>query len=277
MMRNTLLAATSFLGTVQAATIGVNFTHDGTNPAAPDDVLFPSTASAGAPGFAQTNWNHVVTDWSGSGGNDALFTAGLSDSTGATTSDLIMVSYPTGHSDQVHFDSNNTWSSASGNATANDTLMNGYLDDGGNDQPYANISLAGGVTSATIVLYIHGDGANGPVGRYWLEEWSDPLVAGTVITDQVGISSNDYTGTYVSAGTFSQTGTPSNVNVPSGNYIVFENITASNIRIRSAGNGDPEDFGRGPLNAFQVITVPEPSSLGLLALAGLSFLRRRRA
>ena len=157
--------------------------------------------------------------------------------------------------------------------------MNGYLDDGGNDQPYANISLAGGVTSATIVLYIHGDGANGPVGRYWLEEWSDPLVAGTVITDQVGISSNDYTGTYVSAGTFSQTGTPSNVNVPSGNYIVFENITASNIRIRSAGNGDPEDFGRGPLNAFQVITnpVPEPSSLVLFALAGIPFLGRRRA
>ena len=154
--------------------------------------------------------------------------------------------------------------------------MNGYLDDGGNDQPYANISLAGSVTSSTVVIYFNGDGQGGSVGRYWLEEWTDPLAAGTVITDQVGVSANAFSGTFNLAGTFSQTGTPGNVDVASGNYIVFENITANNIRIRSAGNSDPEDFGRGPLNAFQVITVPEPSGAMLIGLAGVTLLLRRR-
>ena len=60
------------------------------------------------------------------------------------------------------------------------------------------------------------------------------------------------------------------------NYIVFENITANNIRIRGAGNGDPEDYGRGPINAFQVITVPEPSAALLVGLAGAGFFVRRR-
>jgi hypothetical protein len=98
-----------------------------------------------------------------------------------------------------------------------------------------------------------------------------------VITDQVGISSNSYSGTFVSAGTFGQTGTPSNVDVPTGNYLVFEGITANNIRIRGAGNFDPEDFGRGPINAFQVIAVPEPSvSLMAVFSGALLLLRRKR-
>ncbi|MGI9242574.1 MAG: PEP-CTERM sorting domain-containing protein, partial [Verrucomicrobiales bacterium] len=112
---------------------------------------------------------------------------------------------------------------------------------------------------------------------YWLEEWTDSLTAGTVITDQVGILANDWDGAFNSAGTFVQTGTPGNVDVTANsNYIVFEDITANNIRIRSAGNGDPEDFGRGPLNAFQVITVPEPSSALLFGLAGAVLVLRRR-
>ncbi|MDA7887842.1 PEP-CTERM sorting domain-containing protein [Akkermansiaceae bacterium] len=274
-MRNTLLtltATSSLLVTAHAASIGVNFIDT-------DDVAFGS-ASAGAPGYAQPNWNFVTTDWSGSAANDIPL-ANLVTSTGAAAGVLQPISYPTGHNDAVHYDSANTWRSGAGNGSANDTLMNGYLDDGNDDQPYVNISLASSVTIATVVVYFHGDVASGAVGRYWLEEWSDPVAAGTVITDQVGIAANDYAGgIFNSAGTYGQTGTPTNVDVAANsNYIVFENITAKNIRIRGAGNGDPagENFGRGPINAFQVITVPEPSSIGLLALAGLATLRRRRA
>lgn len=133
--------------------------------------------------------------------------------------------------------------------------MNGYLDDGLDDQPYANFSLAEGVLpNYTVVVYVNGDGQNTAVGRYWIEEWTGPLAPGTVFTDQVGITSNGYAGAFEQAGTdFPQTATPADVNAPVGNYLVFTNLTARNIRIRSAGNGDPEDFGRGPLNAFQIL------------------------
>ncbi|MDB4257786.1 hypothetical protein N9859_00730 [bacterium] len=207
--------------------------------------------------------------------------ANLVTSNATVATEFQAVSYPTGHNDPVHYDSANTWRSGAGNATANDTLMNGYLDDGGDDQPYVNISL-GGVASATVVVYFHGDVAAGAVGRYWLEEWIDPITAGTVITDQVGVAANDYAGgVFNSAGTYSQTGTPPNVDVTTNsNYIVFENITASNIRIRGAGNGDPaaEDFGRAPINGFQVITtaILEPSSSLLRILSSAVLLFRRR-
>ena len=239
------------------------------------DTAWSATDVVGAPGYAQPNWNFLTTDWSGNAVNDAPL-ANVINSLGNTNSVLQNVTYG-GNSDPVHYDSANTWRSGAGTASPNNVLMNGYLDDGQDNQPYINLSLSSAVTGASIVLYFNGDGQNAPVGRYWLEEWTDPLVEGTVITDQVGIDSNLWSGTFTSAGTFSQTATPTNVQVATGNYIVFDNITAKNIRIRGAGNGDPEDFGRGPINGFQLVTVPEPTSIGFLALAGLGALRRRRA
>ena len=270
MIRTTLFAAAAFAAScslLSAATIGVKFVDSA-------DVAF-GAAVAGAPGYAQGNWNFMLTDWSGNAENDAAL-ANLQDSTGAAAIQFQNVDYPP-NSDPVHYDAANTWRSGAGNATANDTLMNGYLDDGNDNQPFVNISLADSVTSATVVLYFHGDVAAGAVGRYWIEEWTDSLTEGTVITDQVGILANDWDGTFNSAGVFGQTATPINVDVTANsNYIVFENITANNIRIRAAGNRDPEDFGRGPLNAFQVITIPEPSGALLFGLAGAVLALRRR-
>lgn len=267
------LASTLTAATTHAAVIGINFTHNGTDP---DDVLFGPAAVAGAPGYAIANWNHVLTDWSGSGSNDALFSTGLVSSDGRSIGSTLMGITYAPHTDPIHFDANNTWRSGIGNGSPNDTLMNGYLDDGGNDQPYLNFSIDPAASGPfTVVVYAHGDGANAAVGRYWLEEWTNPLAAGTVITDQVGILSNDYTGTFISAGTFGQTGSPANVDVATGNYLVFSGITAHNIRIRAAGNGDPEDFGRGPLNAVLLI-VPEPTRAALLAFGALGLLLRRR-
>ena len=272
-MNKILLTLTASLISANAASIGVKFIDTNDTPW--------GSASAGAPGYAQENWNFLTTDWSGSVANDAAL-SNLVTSTAAAASEFQPISYVTGHNDPVHYDSVNTWRSGAGNGSANDTLMNGYLDDGGDDQPYINISLSSLVESSTVVVYFHGDVAAGPVGRYWLEEWTDPLLPGTVITDQVGISANDYAGgVFNSAGSYSQTGTPGNVDIAANsNYIVFENITAKNIRIRGAGNGDPaaEDFGRGPINAFQVITVPvpEPSST-LLVMTGLLAAMARRS
>ena len=117
-----------------------------------------------------------------------------------TTNSLEGINYGA-NIDPVHYDSRNTWRSGAGNADANATLMNGYLDDGNDNQPYVNFSLnAGALPVYSVVVYVHGDGVNGPVGRYWIEEWTDPLAEGVPITDQVAIQANEYTGTFIQAG-----------------------------------------------------------------------------
>ncbi|YCM43081.1 LamG-like jellyroll fold domain-containing protein [Verrucomicrobiaceae bacterium 227] len=247
-----IVAALFGVGICHAEVLGFKFLDA-------NDTPIPAASTAGAGPYAQANWNLLQTDYSGSDANDAIFTA-LVNSTGTTTSSLQTITYAA-HADPVHYDSNNTWRSGAGNVDANATLMNGYLDDGLDNQPYVNFSLAdGSFPNYTIVLYVNGDGQNAAVGRYWVEEWTDPLAEGVVITDQVGISSNGYDGTFVQAGgDFPQTADPQNVDVATGNYIVFTNLTARNVRVRAAGNGDPEDFGRGPLNAVQILdTVIDP-------------------
>lgn len=224
-----------------------------------NDTPIPPASTAGAGPYAQANWNLLRTDWSGNVENDVVLGA-VVNSIGSTPTSLQNVTYGA-NVDPVHYDAANTWRSGAGNADANATLMNGYLDDGNNDQPYVNFSLdAGSLPNYTVVLYVNGDAQNTAVGRYWLEEWTDPLTEGTVITDQIGISSNGYAGTFVQAGVdYSQTAAPQLVDVATGNYIVFTNMTARNIRVRASGNGDPEDFGRGPLNAIQILdTVIDP-------------------
>lgn len=257
----------------QSVSIGINFLNLGGDPNAFQSVEngifhdnaanFLPSAVAGAPGFAQANWNQFRGDWSGLDINDASH-AGLVISNGTPVTNLGVQSV-NGGNDLINYDSSNQWASkvytqAGGQpgATANDTLMNGYLDDGGDNDPFIVFDLkyngeegANGIASYTVVLYANADGANQQMGRYWVEDAD----TNNPITSLVGIQSGDYVagGPFVSAGTYTQTLAPTTVDAPVGNYIVFEGITASRIRVRGAGNDDPEAFGRAPINGLQVI------------------------
>jgi len=235
---------------VQADTLSFKFQDS-------QDTPFAATEVAGAGQYAAAQWNFLQTDWSGGGANDAVL-ADIKNSEGFATTSLNGITYGD-NIDPVHYDSNNTWRSGAGNDDANATLMNGYLDDGSDNQPYVNFSLSSDALPLyNVVVYVHGDVASGAIGRYWIEEWTDPLAEGTPITDQVGIDSNDYEGTFIQAGSgYPQTDTPAEVTAATGNYIVFTDLTARNFRVRSAGNGDPEDYGRGPLNAIQILDAVE--------------------
>ena len=203
-----------------ASTISVKFIDSA-------DTAWTASDVVGAPGYAQSNWNFVTTDWSGNAPNDALFTAGLKDSAGTTVSGgsaapaiLGNVPYEAPNSDPLHFDAANTWRSGAGNSTPNHTLMNGYLDDGTDNQPYVNLSLntnAGLFETYSIVLYVNGDAPGLASGRYWIESWTSSLTPGTPITQQVGVAANAaFTGTFTSAGSFARRGPLGNVDAPGG-------------------------------------------------------------
>ena len=56
-----------------------------------------------------------------------------------------------------------------------------------------------------------------------------------------------------------------------GNYVVFRGLTASDVTI-----DDTMDTYYVYMNGFQVVEVPEPLTMSLLALGGLALVRRRR-
>ncbi|MEM6258424.1 MAG: PEP-CTERM sorting domain-containing protein [Planctomycetota bacterium] len=57
-----------------------------------------------------------------------------------------------------------------------------------------------------------------------------------------------------------------------GNYLVVEGLTSSSLQVQVWG----EHFVHAGLGGFQIVEVPEPSSLALLGLGGLLIARRRR-
>ena len=60
----------------------------------------------------------------------------------------------------------------------------------------------------------------------------------------------------------------------SANYIEWDNIPiGSSVSVGYTGTSDTF---RNYSNGIQLIAVPEPASLGLLGLGGISFLSRRR-
>lgn len=60
-----------------------------------------------------------------------------------------------------------------------------------------------------------------------------------------------------------------------GNYVVFTGITGTSFTLNAGGTAGTAL--RAPINGFQIIQVPEPTSALLVALGSLALLRRRRA
>ncbi len=270
-----LAAATISLADVASgATIGLHFLTGANVGNTNGNVLAP-TDSAGAPGYAQVNWNN----FSGAQGTN---TAAIDSSGAATTVG-------------VNWTSPNTWSET-GNTTVDQgspdgNLMNPFLDNNGN----ANVTFQANMYSTAsnnnrnwplvyltglqawlatqsaaaydVVLYSDGDaspaGNNaGRSGEYWTVAASGPstnLVLGADLDTHVFICDRAnfislltyaqvpgdvQTGPYgvVSGGTVSQYG-----NFP-GNYTVLTGLTNDTVLIRS------QRFAtRAPINAIQII------------------------
>lgn len=132
----------------------------------------------------------------------------------------------------------------SGTPTGNEQLMQGYIDGG------VTFTVAGlNYPNYSLVVY------------YNKENWPGTL-SGTV-------GSTTYTGTAQGgwSGTFTQ-----GIDGNSSNYFRFDNLSGSSVTFTGV-NGS---FGAG-VNGFQIAGVPEPTSMLVLAGAGMLMMGRRRS
>ncbi len=212
-------------------TVG-NFTS-GTSPGA-----LAVNELAGAPGFVQRYWNNLQTDWNGNGGAPAVLVNGAGQATATT----------------IEYDSSGVYGTRIGDKTPLNRLMRGYLDDATGSQPYVNLyNIPYG--KYKVVLYADGDvGAGGLYGPYWLE-----TTGGSPLTPRVYLRA-----TYgCFAGAFTQASASStDKSAPdSGNFVVFDNVQALNVRIRGLYENAPAPLSRGVINAFQIVEIPTQGAL----------------
>src|ERR1051326_4537649 len=228
---------------------------------------------AGAPGYAQTNWNVLGYRGDNIGISNAAFN--VLDSSGANSGVAI------------NWTGANVWSVANGGTPADQgnpdgNLMNGYTDSNGN----GNVALTNGlpnglfgqnannypliyvsglqnwltahsVSQYDVVLYMDGDNQAGRTGEYWVQTASGAvsnITFGADITTHVFL--RDYN-TFPANPAYQRVPfTANNGRIAgAGNYTVFTGLSSDSFVIRSA-----EFNTRSGINAIQI--VPRASAAG---------------
>jgi len=169
---------------------------------------------------------------------------------------------------------------------ANPQMMKGYLDFPGNgvDQQ-TTITMTGLVPQAasySVVVYFDGDnGGAWRVGNF--------TIGGTTLSgeDSENVNFNDGDGQNADglfqipvAGAGGNQPYPTSPNNGEGNMVVFTGLTSPTFTLTAVGgpNQNSATF-RAPVNGIQVIGVapiPEPATAGLLGVAAIGLLARRR-
>ena len=228
-----------------AQSIGVNFTG-GFNTANPAVSLADSDVAGLVP---QAHFNNA---------NGATGTLnGLLESSGATTGANLSWSSP------------NTWSSGIDTSTPNGKLLNGYIDSGGSAAKGAMVTVTNiPYKTYDLVVYLNTDGGTPRVGDY------EVTTSGSTTTQQVAY----HKGTDLTlASPVGDNTIPINATTPSGTAIVFPNLTDPTLAIATNQAKLPNVNFRAPISGFQIYSVPEPASLGVITvLGGLALKRSRR-
>jgi hypothetical protein len=244
----------SALATASAESIGVNFSGGWAGVYVASDNNLHPLASADAAGVAsQAYWNNASVH-AGSTANVLSPTAGvLVDSNDNATNTTIS------------WTASNCFAAGTATkSTANQELMNGYIDLSYAGSNLTKITLSN-ISYATYDVYVY-------VGS----DGTDRIGHGCLVSSG-GTSSSTYFKTYSAnfdgstwvAATGSGTATANEAQ-----YIVFHNVTGSSFTYCEAG--DTNNVG---VCAIQIVsTVPEPSStvLMLMGVAGISWHVRRR-
>ena len=210
----------------------------------------PST-TAGAPGYVAANWNDAWNE-------------GLAGSTSATVNNL-WDSSANNSGASITWSCNDLWQlnqSQPGidpDGTYNREMLNGYLDSNSGTSTSSTIAISSiGYSTYDLIVYFSSDTA----GR-----------AGTM---NVGGTTYDFTtmGTAANSGSsalFTQaTDTTGSNPTANANYVIFTGLSGTSQTITSLVNGG------GGIAGFQIVAVPEPSSMALAVMGGFGVLLMNR-
>jgi hypothetical protein len=211
----------------------------------------PNT-TAGAPGYVAANWNSAWNE--GVSGNSSATVNNLWDSSGANSGASISYS----SADLWQIQQSRPANDADG--TYNMQMLNGYLDSGS----------AGGQSTIAISAI--------PYSSYDIIVYFSGTAADRAVTMSDGSTTYDFTtmGPAAIAGAnalFTQaTDTTGSNPTANANYAIFTGLTGASQTLDYTASV----AGAGGIAGFQIVAVPEPSSMALAVVGGFGVLLMNR-
>jgi len=275
-------AALSIAAGASGASVGVSFVGTGDHVNNTNLTSLAAADLAGAPGYAQANWNNLgrwgdtVTLNDSSGGSSGISIAW--DATGTWSQQgnptgLTTQGTPDANLMDAYDDSNGNNPNGSNNTTNAPAVLNTSLySNSGNNKPLIYVSgisawlATQGTPYYDVVIYVDGDATANRISEYWLYGASGPYTAmtfGSDVTSHVFIRDPANflsTPNYVQVPLTSSTGP----GAQPGNYAVFDSLSGDSFLLRT------EEFGFGgtrrcPVNGFQIVPRLTPSTGPVIA------------
>ena len=245
--------------------IGLNFIGGRANTAEPDGHVEDDgivTGVAGVPAVAQANWNNLAGP-TGTAAAGTLVSKGGQALAGTN----------------VTWSSANSWTISTADAVDQDAaLMKGYLDTTNTSTTTVTVTdLPAEWTEYDVYVYIDGDATAGRAGNYTISTVTDGSKTATV-SDTANWNLGTAGGAFTRANENANDMT-TNPGFTSGNYLVFTGLHDLTFTLTAQGSLAGASPPRAPINAIQIVAtqvVPEPTSIGMLALGAMMLAARRK-